>query len=119
MTRLSPSQYHGLAPRKNKFGARKTVVDGITFDSQAEANYYAALKVRERAGEIFTVEFQPRYALVINGILVASYRADFRFYDAMEGRERVVDVKGFDTAVSKIKRKMVRALYGVTVELAK
>lgn len=28
----------------NKYGARKTQVDGITFDSRAEAKYYEQLK---------------------------------------------------------------------------
>ena len=33
---------------KSKFGAKKTVVDGITFDSKAEAKRYGELKQLER-----------------------------------------------------------------------
>ena len=31
----------------NKYGARKTQVDGITFDSRAEAKYYEQLNFRK------------------------------------------------------------------------
>jgi hypothetical protein len=106
-------------PKRSKYGARKTVLDGIKFDSKAEANYYAALKQRETAGEVYEVDLQPPFALTVNGHLVATYRADFQFWDSIERRTRVVDVKGFDTPVSKLKRKMVKALYGVDVEIVK
>ena len=36
----------------NKYHAIKTTVDGITFDSRAEARRYRELKLLERAGVI-------------------------------------------------------------------
>jgi len=35
-----------------KYGNKKTVVDGITFDSMREANRYRELKLLERAGKV-------------------------------------------------------------------
>ena len=48
---------------RNKYGARKTVIDGITFDSKREAIRYQELKLLERAGEIKDLELQPKYIL--------------------------------------------------------
>lgn len=101
----------------NKYRAVKTAIDGITFDSKKEARYYSDLKLLERAGEVTDVELQKPFAITINGVLVCTYRADFSFYDTREKRPRVVDVKGMDTPVSKLKRKLVRAQYGVEVEI--
>lgn len=39
-------------PRKNKYGAKKTWVDGICFDSVKEAEYYGSLKLLLRTGTI-------------------------------------------------------------------
>lgn len=106
--------------RSNKFGAVKTVLDGITFDSKREAAYYAELKLREKAGEVANVELQRPFALIAGaGKLVGTYRADFTFDDLVEGRWRVIDVKGHDTALSRFKRKFVEALHGVKVEVVK
>jgi hypothetical protein len=107
-------------PKRSKYGAQKTVLDGITFDSKAEANYYAALKLREKAGEVGGVELQRPFPLMVaSGIVVGSYRADFAFWDHKEDRFRVIDVKGFDTPLSKWKRKHVKAQYGLDVEIVR
>jgi len=104
--------------RKNKYGARKTVVDGIEFASKKEANYYATLKLRERAGEVHDVQLQPLFPITIRGILITVPRMDFSFWDDVEKRERVIDVKGKDNSESKLKRKLVEAAYNIKVELA-
>lgn len=106
--------------RSNKYGALRTSVDGIAFDSKAEAQYYALLRLRERAGEVSAVELQKPFTLTAGaGFLVGTYRADFAFFDHKEKRERIIDVKGFDTPLSKWKRKHVRAQYGIEVEIVK
>ena len=38
--------------RRSKYGNRKTVVDGLNFDSQAEARRYQELKMLWRAGQV-------------------------------------------------------------------
>ena len=105
--------------RKSKFKNIRTEIDGIRFQSKAEGNYYAMLKIREKAGEVYNVELQKPYAFVINGFLVCTYKADFVFYDQVEKRERIVDVKGVKTPEFVIKSKLMKAVHGLTVELAK
>lgn len=105
--------------KPNKFKAKPVEIDGIRFASKLEGRYYANLKLLERAGEVCSVALQPPYVITVNGKLCATYRADFCFYDLKERRERVIDCKGVDTPVSKLKRKLVEAQYGITIELVR
>lgn len=106
-----------MQKKTNKYKAKRTLLDGICFDSKAEACYYAALKLRMQAGEVCDVEYQRPYALTINGMLICTYRADFVFWDVAMRRRRVVDVKGVQTTAFKIKRKLMKACHGIDVEL--
>jgi hypothetical protein len=101
----------------NKYNAKRVLLDGICFDSKAEANYYAALKLRERAGEVCDVEMQRPYCLLVNGILIATYKADFVFWDIKLRRRRVIDVKGMKTPVFRLKQKLMRACHGIEIEV--
>lgn len=107
------------SPKRNKFGAKPTTLDGITFASKREAAFYAELKLREKAGEVASVELQPVYALTINGSLIGTYKPDFRFWDAREGRTRVVDVKGVRTREFNRTVRLMRAIHKVEIEVVK
>ena len=48
----------------SKYGSRKTIVDGIAFDSAKEAKRYIVLRSLERIGEIEGLELQPRFTLI-------------------------------------------------------
>jgi hypothetical protein len=106
-------------PKRSKYGATKTMVDGILFDSKREASYYVELKRREKAGEVIGVELQRPFTILINGFLIGTYKSDFAFWDNTADRFRVIDVKGMDTPLSKFKRKCVKAQYGFEVEVVK
>lgn len=105
----------GYRPRGatfSKFGNVKTEVDGIKFDSKAEADYYCGLKMIKRVGEISEIELQPTFTLqekfVTNSgkkIGALKYKADFKVFYS-DGRIEIVDVKGMETAVYKLKRKL-------------
>jgi len=118
---LTREQYLAeVAPKKrgNKYGAKKTVVDGITFDSKREAEVYGDLKLLEKAGKISGFTRQRKFNLIVEDEIVGAYFADFCFIDHdQDGRLRVIDVKGFDTKLSAWKRKHVKALYGIEVEI--
>jgi len=116
--RMTAAEYRQRS-KPNKYHAMRTVLDGITFHSQAEARYYAELKQREKLGEVHSVELQRPYALTVNGYLITTYIADFVFWDQVEERWRVVDVKGFSTREFILKSKMMKALYGIDVEVVK
>lgn len=107
-------------PKRSKYGNKKVMLDGLLFDSKREAAYYSELKIREKAGEVTGVEMQRPFALLgSNGMLIATFRADFCFWDNTAGRFRCIDVKGFDTPVGKLKRKMMKGLLGIDVEIVK
>ena len=81
--------------RKSKYGAKRTMVDGVLFDSKAEGAYYSMLKMREKAGEVSAVELQRPFPILgPKGELICTYKADFCFWDHKADRFRVVDVKG-------------------------
>ena len=102
-----------MTETRSKCGNRRTVVDGIAFDSAAEARRYQELRLLERAGEISGLELQPRYPLEVNEQLVTTYFADFRYLD--HGIEVVEDVKGWRTPVYRLKKKFMKAVYGIEV----
>jgi hypothetical protein len=101
-------------PRRNKFGAIPTVVDGRRFDSRREAARYAELRILERAGQISGLECQPSFPLVVGTVKIGTYRADFRYRDAA-GSEITEDVKGVRTAVYRLKAKLMLAIYGIAI----
>lgn len=92
-------------------------IHGYTFDSKAEMHRYLELAMCQRAGEIEDLELQPEYVLldgyVRNGKKVRPivYCADFRYLDLRTNRIIVEDVKGAQTAVYKLKKKMLLARY--------
>jgi hypothetical protein len=100
--------------RRSKYGNRKTVVDGHTFDSQAEANYYRELCLRKAAREIYVISGQPTFDLTVNGRKVCRYRADFLVVKA-GGEVEVIDVKGMKTSVYRLKAKLFEACMGFSI----
>lgn len=106
-----------MAKRKNKYNAQKTVVDGIKFDSKDESDYYLHLKELKKKGKIQDFELQPKYELLpkfVNQkgktILPINYKADF-LVTHTNGATEVIDVKGFETADFKLKKKLFEYKY--------
>lgn len=95
-----------------KYYNRKVVIDGITFDSRKEGNFYCELKMLRMAGEVIdferqvTFELQPKFKHFGKTERAIKYIADFVVH-YKDGRTVVVDVKGDKTAVYRIKRKML------------
>jgi hypothetical protein len=101
--------------KQSKYRNVKTTVDGITFASKREANRYAELKLMEAAGEIELLGTQVRFEIVVNGEKIGAYVADFSYWDK-DGNNVVEDAKGVRTPVYKLKKKLVKALYGVDIQ---
>lgn len=91
-------------------------MNGIRFDSKREAKRYQELCLLEKAGGIAKLELQPRFPLVVNGEKITSYRADFRYLDVRSGEIVVEDAKGVKTPVYRLKKKLVRAIYGIDIQ---
>ena len=100
----------------NKYGAKRTTLDGITFDSKREAARYADLKLMQKAGLITDLKLQPKFRMIVEGDLICDYVADFAYTDE-HGREVVEDVKSepTKTAAYRIKKKLLKAIYGISV----
>lgn len=109
--------WFGVA-RRNKFNARRVVVDGITFDSRAEAARYGVLRLRERAGDIEALVVHPRYEFEIRGHRLGSYTADFRYIDRRTRRVVVEDVKSAPTRTRDylLRLKLMRLCHGIEVQ---
>ena len=102
----------------NKYHNRKVTVNGITFDSQKEADRYLELMLLQKAGQIDRLKLQPEFTLqeafttpLGERVRAIKYRADF-FYRrrVKEGPDTrwepvVEDVKGFRTKDYELKRK--------------
>ena len=100
----------------SKFGAIKTEIDGLRFDSKVESKYYLHLKELESQGELSQLDCQPTFTLMEgfrrNGVKIRDivYKADFK-YVTNEGVTVVCDVKGGDsTPEFKLKAKMLLKL---------
>ena len=97
-----------LSSKRPKYGNKKTVVDGITFDSKKEAERFGELKTLQKAGEISRLVCQPRFTLqeaftdarigltkagkprTVRAIL---FSADFKYWCNRESKWIVEDVK--------------------------
>ena len=101
-----------MSERRGKYNARITELDGVTFDSAAEARRYQELKLLEQAGKIRIIELHPRFMLQ-EGFTdrgkkyrPITYIADFMYFDIDADGVIVEDVKGKRTEVFNIKMKM-------------
>jgi thymidylate kinase len=97
----------------NKYGAKKVIIDGIKFDSKMEADYFLYLKQQPN---VIAFRLQPKFLLqdkfVKRGITFRKieYKADFDvLYEG--GRIETIDIKGAETEVFKIKRKLFEAKF--------
>ncbi len=113
----------------NKYNAKRTKKDGITFDSQKEANRYAELKLMQRAGLIKDLQLQKKFCLIptIEGERgkikqrATYYIADFVYYekqgDSNWWKVVVEDVKSpaTKTAVYKLKKKLMLWRHGIEI----
>lgn len=110
-----------LAGRKSKYGNKRLQVDGIWFDSEAEAKRYGELLLLQRAGQISDLQVHTRLAFEIAGEAMFVYQPDFEYTDHTALAEagvpvrRYEDVKGVRTAVYKLKKRLIEAQYGITI----
>ena len=108
----------------SKYNSRKTIIDGITFDSKKEAKRYVELKNKQDEGEITDLRLQvpfelvPSFTIEIDGKKRKRrnirYIADFAYYE--NGQKVVEDVKGRKTEIYKLKKKLFEYKYNVTIK---
>lgn len=124
--------------KKSKYGAKKTVIDGIEFQSKKEGHRYQELLWLQKTGAISDLKRQVKYVLIpaqrepdrvgvrggkIQGRLIereVAYIADFVYYDKDLGHEVIEDVKGCKSGnaytIFTLKRKMMLYFYGIRIK---
>ena len=103
-------EYQKNKGRRSKYGAIKTKIDGHTFDSKKEADYYCELKLRLQSGDIKGFCLQPIFILA-EGL---KYKADFIVFNS-DGTTDVIDVKGFKTKEYITKKKVFEDKYNLKI----
>ena len=103
--------------RSHKYNAQPTEIDGIRFDSKREAQRYRELQLLAADGEIHALQLQPRFELQPSfkrdgkTVRAIHYVADFQYTEDATERVIVEDVKGMETDVFKLKRKLFMYAY--------
>lgn len=107
--------------RQGKYGATRTEVNGITFDSKWEAHRYMELLQLERVDQIQDLQVHVPFGLHVRApdgetVRIASWTADFQYW--REGRMVIEDTKSGPTRRKEayvLKRKHFETEYGVRV----
>ncbi len=100
---------------RSKYNAKRTEVDGIKFHSKKEAKRYQRLKHELELGLISKLELQKPYKCVVMGTKICTYFADFYYWDTTKAKWITEDVKGMSTAMYRIKKKLVEALFEIQI----
>lgn len=103
-------EYQKKGNKRSKYGAVKTKIDGYTFDSKKEADYYCNLKLRLQAKDIRGFCLQSTF-LLAPGL---KYKADFIVFNN-DGTSEVIDVKGFKTKEYITKKKVFEDKYNLRI----
>lgn len=103
-------EYQKKGNKRSKYGAIKTNIDGHTFDSKKEAEFYCNLKLRLQAKEIKGFCLQPIFILA-EGL---KYKADFIVFNN-DGTTDVIDIKGFKTKEYITKKKVFEDKYDLKI----
>lgn len=104
----------------SKYHAKRTVVDGIQFDSAKEAKRYTKLRDMEQAGEIEGLRLQVPFEILpsfeCDGVKYRGmkYIADFVYY--RNGVRVVEDVKGVKTPEYKLKKKLMAYINHINIK---
>ena len=112
MEHITLQEYKQLQQKDNsKYKAKKTSIDGHSFDSEKEASYYTELKLRLRTGEIKGFCIQPIFILAPN----LKYKADFIVFNN-DGTSEIIDVKGMKTKEYIIKKKVFEDKFNLKIK---
>lgn len=95
---------------RNKYRSVSSTYNGIQYHSKAEAAYAAELDLRKKAGDIKSWERQVKCSIDVNGYHITNYYIDF-VIEHNDGSSEYIEVKGFETEVWRLKRKLFEAIF--------
>jgi len=99
--------------KRSKYRNVKAQWQGQTFDSHYELECFQTFEQQRVLGAIRSVVRQVSMPLPGSRRRI---RVDFLIVEN-DGNQRWMDAKGFETALSKLKRDQVRDAYGITIEV--
>lgn len=103
--------------KKNKYGAKKITVNGITYDSVLEARRHAQLIEEEKRGRITDLHHHERFLLIDKSKYGRAlyYEADFSYIK--DGQKVIEDTKSkaTKTRLYKLKKRLLAERYGVVI----
>lgn len=94
----------------NKYHAKSTQYQGITYHSKLEAAYAEELSLREMAKDIKSWERQVKLDLKVNGMHITNYYIDF-VINHNDGSREYVECKGLEMEVWKLKWRILEATF--------
>ena len=108
-------------PKKSKFNNKKTIVDGLKFDSLKESKRYTELKFLQDNKRIADLKMQVKFPIVVNGFKICTYIADFTYQDLIPfSQPKIVeDVKSEFTRkqpVYRLKKKLMIAVHNIEIK---
>jgi hypothetical protein len=111
LARVGTTHLDPPTPKPNKFHAKKTTVDGVTFDSAGEARRWQELVLLQLSGAITRLVSHEKFPLVVRGKAVTSWRPDYSYEE--NGVRIVEDFKSNPTRTEayRIRVKLFAALY--------
>lgn len=101
--------------KQSKYNNQKTLYKGFLYDSKREAMRAMELDSLKKRKVIREWNPQHELKIIYEGQKICSYFADFRV-EYHNGVVEFEDVKGVRTAVFILKKKLVRAFYGITIK---
>lgn len=96
--------------RYAKYGNRASDYNGVIYDSAFEAEYAQELDLRLKAKDIKAWRRQVKISIDINEYHICNYFCDFEV-EHNDGSLELVEVKGLETDVYRIKRKLLEAVW--------
>lgn len=108
-----------LPKSESKIGKYKNIritYDGILWDSKKECERYKVLVLLQEYNQIQDLKWGVPFDLLVNGIKVAWYKADFTYMK--NGVLIIEDTKSPVTRKNRIyrlKKKMIKAQYGIDI----
>jgi|688.fasta_scaffold309190_1 hypothetical protein len=107
--------------KKSKYGvsaASERTYKGKVYMSKLEMQYAKHLALLQKAtgkDKVLFVNEQVPFPCVVNGKKVCTYLLDFKV-QYLDGRIEYVDIKGVKTAIYSLKKKLVEALYSISIK---
>lgn len=103
--------------KKSKYGNVKCRMHGIVFDSKGEMLRYMFLRDQQYFNKISDLKHHVDFSIEVKGVVICDYEADFTYLK--DGVLVVEDFKGVETAVFKLKKKLLKAALGIDIRVVK